>query len=266
MFRITRQTPLPLHSVAATRRMEHAAMQVLAAHTLMQRAGLAAARLALALAPHARVIWLACGPGNNGGDGLEAAMHLHAWGMRPVVSWLGEEERLPPDARCSLQRARAAGVLFTDEPPAGLGAQDLCVDALLGIGATRPPEGRMAGWLAHMHASAARVLALDVPTGLNADTGHMAQPLPAPRAERHTLTLLTAKPGLFTAHGRDACGTVWFDDLGAPAGDGARDLELGALRRHLDEPVPARGGPQVELGASPAGTDCLGRAGCGNGR
>ena len=145
-------------------------------------------------------------------------MHLHAWGMRPVVSWLGEEERLPPDARCSLQRARAAGVLFADEPPAGLGAQDLCVDALLGIGATRPPEGRMAGWLAHMHASAARVLALDVPTGLNADTGHMAQPLPAPRAERHTLTLLTAKPGLFTAHGRDACGTVWFDDLGAPAG------------------------------------------------
>lgn len=238
MFRITRQTPLPLHSVAVTRRMEHAAMQVLAAHTLMQRAGLAAARLALALAPHARVIWLACGPGNNGGDGLEAAMHLHAWGMRPVVSWLGEEERLPPDARCSLQRARAAGVLFTDEPPAGLGAQDLCVDALLGIGATRPPEGRMAGWLAHMHASAARVLALDVPTGLNADTGHMAQPLPAPRAERHTLTLLTAKPGLFTAHGRDACGTVWFDDLGAPAALPAGEPPAAWLGAQPAAPVP----------------------------
>jgi len=64
--------------------------------------------------------------------------------------------------------------------------------------------------------AASHVLALDVPTGLNADTGHMAQPLPAPRAERHTLTLLTAKPGLFTAHGRDACGTVWFADWGAP--------------------------------------------------
>ena len=116
MFRITRQTPLPLHSVAATRRMEHAAMQVLAAHTLMQRAGLAAARLALALAPHARVIWLACGPGNNGGDGLEAAMHLHAWGMRPVVSWLGEEERLPPDARCSARAPLACSLRMSRLP------------------------------------------------------------------------------------------------------------------------------------------------------
>ena len=61
----------------------------LAPHTLMQRAGLAVARLALALAPHAQCIWVACGPGNNGGDGFEAAMHLHQWGKRVVVTWTG---------------------------------------------------------------------------------------------------------------------------------------------------------------------------------
>lgn len=217
MRRITDLTCLPLYSVAATRRMEQAAQRALAPHTLMRRAGLAAARLALALAPHARTVWLACGPGNNGGDGLEAAMRLQTWGMPAVVTWLGDADHLPDDARQSLQRARAAQVRFADEPPARLDAQDLCVDALLGIGADRAPQGRMADWLARMHASAAAVLALDVPTGLNADTGHIARPLPAPRAARHTLSLLTAKPGLFTAHGRDACGQVWFDDLGAPA-------------------------------------------------
>ena len=68
---------LPLHGLAATRHIEQQAAASLPAHTLMQRAGLASARLSLALAPHAQHIWIACGPGNNGGDGLEAAMHLH---------------------------------------------------------------------------------------------------------------------------------------------------------------------------------------------
>ena len=59
----------PLHSVAATRQLETAHMAGLPPHTLMQRAGLSVARLALAVAPHARALWVACGPGNNGGDG-----------------------------------------------------------------------------------------------------------------------------------------------------------------------------------------------------
>ncbi|HNK54403.1 MAG TPA: NAD(P)H-hydrate epimerase, partial [Ottowia sp.] len=64
--------PAPLFDLAATRRIEATAQAALPPHTLMQRAGLATARLALALAPHARTVWVACGPGNNGGDGLEA--------------------------------------------------------------------------------------------------------------------------------------------------------------------------------------------------
>ena len=91
MYRVTPALPLPLFDVATTRRMESAAAAGLPPHTLMQRAGLAVARLALALAPHARTVWVACGPGNNGGDGLEAATHLQRWGHHPVVTWLGNE-------------------------------------------------------------------------------------------------------------------------------------------------------------------------------
>ncbi|MDE2616101.1 MAG: bifunctional ADP-dependent NAD(P)H-hydrate dehydratase/NAD(P)H-hydrate epimerase, partial [Burkholderiales bacterium] len=80
MQRIRPGHPQPLHTVAATRALEARLAVALPPHTLMQRAGLATARLALALAPHARRFWIACGPGNNGGDGLEAAMHLQQWG------------------------------------------------------------------------------------------------------------------------------------------------------------------------------------------
>jgi hydroxyethylthiazole kinase-like uncharacterized protein yjeF len=210
MQRITPDRPRPLFDVASTRALEEAAAASLPPHTLMQRAGLAVARLALALAPNAKTIWIACGPGNNGGDGIEAAVHLHRWGKRVMVNWLGDEAKVPPDTRASLQRAREAGVVFAAEAPAHW---DLAIDALLGIGSARPLEGVMAHWANLMSASAAPVLAVDLPSGLNADTG-AGKSVQA----THTLSLLALKPGLFTAGGRDAAGQVWFDDLGVPQG------------------------------------------------
>ncbi|MBK6359079.1 MAG: NAD(P)H-hydrate dehydratase [Comamonadaceae bacterium] len=153
MHRVTPARRFPLHTIEASRRLERTAAAALPSHTLMQCAGLAVARLALALAPHARTIWIACGPGNNGGDGLEAAAHLQRWGQHPVVTWLGDEASVPEDARASLARARSAGVTFSATPPAGLGPDDLCIDALLGLGAARAPQGRMADWLRTMRAS-----------------------------------------------------------------------------------------------------------------
>ena len=215
--------PYPLHDCAATRRLESRLQATLPAQALMQRAGHATARLALALAPHARTVWIACGPGNNGGDGLEAALQLQAWGRRPHVTWLGDPARLPADARAALQRARSAGVELAERPPAALGPGDLCIDALLGIGASRPAQGELRDTILHLQAlrGQAAVLAVDVPSGLDADRGC---PPPASgggdslfvRAD-HTLSLLSLKPGLFTALGRDAAGRVWFDDLGAGA-------------------------------------------------
>ena len=206
MQRVTFNQPWPLFGVAPARTLEAAVAASLPPHALMQRAGLAVARLALALAPDAARIWIACGPGNNGGDGMEAAMHLHSWGKQLAVTWLGDAARAPADARASWQRAREAGVPFTSEPPA---SWDLAIDALLGIGSARPLEGTMAQWAGIMQTAPPPILAVDVPSGLAADTGT------GPSVEAaHTLCLLALKPGLFTADGRDAAGEIWFDDLG----------------------------------------------------
>jgi hydroxyethylthiazole kinase-like uncharacterized protein yjeF len=229
MLRITPDRPWPLHDVAASRVIEQAGASALPAHTLMQRAGLAVARLAMAVAPHAKTVWVACGPGNNGGDGFEAAMHLHRWGKEVIVTRTGDESRAPPDALASSQRARAAGVPFADAAP---GHFDLALDAMLGIGSARPLEGALRDWADRISASSAAVLAIDVPSGLGSDTGTGD----AVRAT-HTLSLLTLKPGLFTALGRDASGEIWFDDLGVDGNASAPSAVLSgpparAMRPH----------------------------------
>ena len=222
MQRISSATSHPLFSVAATRQIEQCAAADLPAHALMQRAGLSVARLALALAPHAQLIWVACGPGNNGGDGFEAALHLHQWGKKVVVTWTGLPDgktTAPPDAEAARQRALAAGVEISNEPPRDF---DFCIDALLGIGArldpTRPGNALMTEWLALMQSSPAARLSVDVPTGLDADTGATSLIAACARstvaAGLFCLSMLTLKPGLFTAQGRDAAGEVWFDELG----------------------------------------------------
>lgn len=237
MQRITTTTSQPLYSVAQTRALEQLTAAGLPPHTLMQRAGLAVARLTLALAPHARTIWVACGPGNNGGDGFEAALHLHRWGKKVVLTWTGVPlgKALPPDAEASRQRALAAGVTIATQAPAGF---DFCIDALLGLGATidnsRPGNAQLQQWLDAMQTSGKPRLCVDLPTGLNANTGQPGsatvtadaiKSIASPAREKgvaslFTLSLLTLKPGLFTAGGRDKAGEVWFDDLGVNAATG----------------------------------------------
>lgn len=214
MQRITARSSADLFDVAASRRIEQACAAQLPAHTLMRRAGAAVARLAMALVPHARTVWIACGPGNNGGDGFEAAAQLQSRGFEARVSFVGDEARLPADALDALQRARTAGVRVGAEAPAQF---ELAIDALLGLGATRAPTGTLAQWLQQIYGSGVPVLSVDLPSGLQADTGTQAMDLGHGSA-RHCLSLLTLKPGLFTAQGRDAAGEIWFDDLGCTPG------------------------------------------------
>ena len=260
MQKISSLISQPLFDVASTRRIEELAAASLSPHTLMQRAGLAVARLTLALAPHARRIWVACGPGNNGGDGFEAALHLHNWGKVVVVTWTGsspEKAHSPPDAQAARGRAMSAGVPMADQPPADF---DVCIDALLGIGgaldANRPGTERMQHWLDVMDASQAMRLSVDVPSGLNADTGvssslnatqSIANSLESTQpGSLFTLSLLTLKPGLFTASGRDCAGEVWLDDLGvSPFSEHAPTLSpcawlLGADRIALPARITSR--------------------------
>jgi hydroxyethylthiazole kinase-like uncharacterized protein yjeF len=203
----------PLFGVLATRDIEQRNAAALPPHSLMRRAGGAVARLALALAPHARRVWVAAGPGNNGGDGLEAAVQLQRLGKVVHVTLVGDAQRLPVDARDALARAQAAGVEIVDAGAPALAEHDLAIDALLGIGASRAPQGDIAALIEHLNALACPVLSVDLPSGLNADTG---QPLGgACVIAQHTLALLTLKPGLFTGSGRDHAGRVWLDGLGA---------------------------------------------------
>ena len=209
--------PWPLHGLARTREIEGAALQSLPPFTLMQRAGDAVARLARALAPHTRRAWVAAGPGNNGGDGLVAAIALRRAGIETFVTLAGNAAQLRGDAKQAHALALAENLHWVDQAPAGFGrAGDLALDALLGIGASRAPEGRLAVLIEALNALACPVLAIDVPSGLDADTG---QPHgDACVTATHTLSLLTLKPGLFTGHGRDHCGEAWLDDLGVAAG------------------------------------------------
>jgi len=197
-----------LFDVATSRAIEAEAAAALPPHTLMQRAGLAVAKLALAVAPNARRIVIAAGPGNNGGDGFEAALHLHRAGKAVQVIALGDDARRPADAAASLRRARDAGVPI--ETRGALPEADLVIDALLGLGSSRAPDGAIADVIAAINRSAAMRLAIDLPSGLDAERGTRALAV----AATHTLALLTLKPGLVTAQGRDAVGTLWLDDLG----------------------------------------------------
>ena len=211
---------LPLFDVAASRRIEAQEAARIADPTLMRRAGAAVARLALAVAPHARRVWVAAGPGNNGGDGLEAAIHLLRAGREVEVTLHGDAAALPADAAAALLRATAAGVTIHTTASIELDRADIAIDALLGIGASRAPEGLIAASIHRLNALGARacpVLAVDVPSGLHAGNGN---PLgPDCVVAHHTLALLSLNPGLFTATGRDHAGTIWFDALGTDPAD-----------------------------------------------
>jgi len=191
----------------------------------MARAGLAVARLALAMQPHAHHVTVLAGPGNNGGDGLVAARHLHAAGKRVQVNLVGDPARLPPDAAQAWREAAAAGVelqVWSDALFAPQQRTDLVIDALLGLGAVRAVSGDMAQAIDMINHADAPVLAVDIPSGLNPDTG-AALGGPMVRADK-TLSLLTLKPGCFTAEGRDHTGQVWLDTLGALAGQATAHL------------------------------------------
>ncbi|MCU0924899.1 MAG: NAD(P)H-hydrate epimerase, partial [Hydrogenophaga sp.] len=233
-----------LHGTHATRAIEQWAAAARPAHGLMALAGQAVARLTSALAPHARCVWVACGPGNNGGDGLIAAMHLHHQARSTgadreiVVTLCADSHSLPPDATDALHKALAAGLTIANEPPA---APDFVIDALLGIGRLRTPEGRLANHMDVLQNTTAPVLCVDLPSGLDANTGvHLRGSLERPpKGPRYTLSLLTLKPGLFTADGRDQAGEVWFDDLGV---DPPADAPVAALISGMaPHPRPGQG-------------------------
>ena len=186
---------------------------------LMERAGAAAADIAGAmLAARGGRATVLAGPGNNGGDAYVCARRLRERGVDVDVVSTGDRSRLPADAAAALDALLPAGCTFLTAPPAA--APGLVVDGLFGVGLARPPAAPYAGWIEWANATGAPILALDVPSGLDAATGTAHAPVIDAAA---TATFIALKPGLLTGDGPDHCGAIsvhalGIDDAIAPIG------------------------------------------------
>lgn len=179
--------------------------------SLMERAGLATAQLARSMAGEQRgPILVLAGPGNNGGDALVAARHLKQWWFDVRLVCSGDSAKYGGDARLAFDAWISAGGTVSAQFPAGLRPQ-LVLDGLFGIGLQRPLDERHAALIAATGDLAAPVLAIDIPSGLHADSGSvLGSALKATR----TLTFLGRKAGLYTNDGPDYCGDIELDMLG----------------------------------------------------
>jgi len=153
---------------------------------------------------------VACGVGNNAGDGLAAARHLHRWGKLHSVSCI-DLARLQGAAAKELVALRRIGVEVKSD--LHLEGAEAVIDAIFGTGLSRRPEGAFAAWIETINASQKQVIAVDVPSGLDADSGAAY----APVVQAHTtVTLGLPKPGLLNGDGPRVAGEVWVVDIGVP--------------------------------------------------
>ncbi|MFC5474731.1 NAD(P)H-hydrate dehydratase [Paraherbaspirillum soli] len=203
-----------IYPVAEIRTIEQTALRALPPYTLMQRAGHAAEQAALRILPdppHSARILVLAGPGNNGGDALEAAANLSKAGAEVVALLATELSQLPHDAANALRRAQQHGVQLM--PAAQFSEIDsahwaLVIDGLFGIGLTRALDGELRNLVLTINAMRCPVLALDVPSGLDADTGVVVGPNGVAIKASHTITFIADKAGLHTCDGPDYAGRV----------------------------------------------------------
>jgi NAD(P)H-hydrate epimerase len=172
-------------------------------------------------------ILILCGPGSNGGDGAVIARHLDAWGFPIRVIWFAERNQLHGDAAVQweiLQRSRINQSAFFDINPAEpdldatpvaaiLSEADWIVDGLLGTGLSRPVEGPLRKVIELTNQSGKPVFALDVPSGLDTDTG---QPLGVAVRACATATFVAVKAGFSVPGASDYTGEVAVIDIGLP--------------------------------------------------
>ena len=163
-------------------------------------------------APDHRAVVL-CGPGNNGGDGYVVARLLHDRGWQVGVVQFGDPDKLPPDARTNFDRLTPAGVSLADAEGFLTPLPDILVDAVFGIGMTRAASGPLRDVLDEIADARMplEVVAIDVPTGLHADTGEVLEC--ALKADL-TVTFHSRKPGHVLGNGPDICGKVVVRDIG----------------------------------------------------
>jgi NAD(P)H-hydrate epimerase len=204
--------PINVYSVASVREIDRTAIEQagIPGYTLMERAAEAAVREAFASYPNARRWQIICGGGNNAGDGYVVARLAASQGIVVSVLSVVDLESLSGDAATACGDFTAKGGVVTPwsgeiDPDA-----ELLVDALLGSGLTREVGGNFAAAVVAINAADAKVLALDIPTGLHGDSGRVLGS--AVHADT-TVTFVGLKQGQFLADGADYCGDIRFSDL-----------------------------------------------------
>jgi hydroxyethylthiazole kinase-like uncharacterized protein yjeF len=201
----------PVYLSEDIRALERIAAARPGAAPLMPLAGLAAAEYARELlGEYGRKVLVLAGPGNNGGDAFEVAARLKRWFYRVELVFTGDEHKLSEDALAALKKWRACGGNTYAAPPAAL-RPDLVIDGLFGIGLARALEGGYAELIDGINRLPGPKLALDIASGINADTGAVMGT--ALRAT-HCITFIALKPGLLTLDGPDHCGEIRVAGLG----------------------------------------------------
>ncbi|MDP5071985.1 MAG: NAD(P)H-hydrate dehydratase [Congregibacter sp.] len=222
--------PLHLYTAAQSRAVDQRAMEAegVSGPVLMARAaraafGLLMAKRGLLLAQgaQAELLQILCGPGNNGGDGLLLAMLAKGRGIPTRVLLLDGIPR-SIDGAAAAARAQSAGVLLEDFAPDKLAGHGVIVDAMLGTGISGEVRPAYRTAIEKINTLQLPVFALDVPSGIDSDTGAVSQGVSkgvraaAVRAS-WTLSFITAKRGLYTAAGGEYAGECFYDDLEVPA-------------------------------------------------
>ena len=203
-----------LYTAAQSRELDRLAIERegIPGWALMQRAGNAVWRLLNARWPQAERLLVICGPGNNGGDGYVVARLAREAGREVLLLQAGDPARIRGDAATARQAWLDAGgreLAFDGDLPAA----DLIVDAMLGTGLERPLEGRFRDLVRAINAHPAPVLAVDTPSGINADSGAvMGEAVEADA----TLSFIGRKRGLYTGPALDRVGVLELDDLAVP--------------------------------------------------
>lgn len=215
--------PRALYSANGVRNLDRYLIeeQGISGFELMQSAARSAFRQLLRLWPDTRSILVLCGAGNNGGDGYLLAKYAVRQGLKVQCLALTEPSKLQGDAHHAWQAAQAQKVsislstqLTDSELSAELQHADVTVDAMLGTGLKGAPRGEFARVITLCNRAAHAVLALDLPSGLNASSGAAAGDAVSAAA---TVTFIGLKSGLFTGQGPAVCGDIMFADLNTAA-------------------------------------------------
>jgi NAD(P)H-hydrate epimerase len=231
-------TPLPLavHTADQVRALDRYAVEQLRVpgYALMTRAGEAAVRVLRECWPAARRVVVVCGPGNNGGDGYVLARLARELQIDVYTVALAETDTLEGDARQACDDFVAAGGATHPWDAACLDGADVVVDAIFGVGLSRPVEGKIAQVIRAINACKAARFALDIPSGLDADSGDV---LGVAVVADRTLTFVGLKIGFYLGAAPDYTGSICFDDLGLPA---EAIASVGIAAQRIDENAIAR--------------------------